>query len=262
MTKIIQTFNWLFAGSQRVGKTSKMLSVAAQLQFVAFCNKKVKRVLIYNPQKKNPIFEKKSSIQEKVRHTLPNWEFPAKFRVIKPQDIKTVFDDKRNYFDWCVVEEGDLKTFADNCVTVKDAIIIWDDLNNIVKGNLAGKRFESFLDIFAQNRIRCVENLISYHSFRQVPPALWLYFQRAIVLQTEDTPEGYNRIQNGQSLLIEAQIQVREQNRITKYPENLRLSERIVWLDQDYLFQKQGKDLITRIDGVYYRAVGSEIEEV
>ena len=258
----IQSFNWLFAGSQRTGKTSKMLAIAAMLQYIAFTHNKTRRVLIYNPFQKNPILTKRSIIREKVNHTIPGWDMPTSFRRIKATDIGAVFREKNNAFDWCVVEEGDIKTFADNCVTVKDAIIIWDDLNNILKGNLAGRRFESILDVFAQNRVRSVENLISYHSFRQVPPALWLYFQRAVVLQTDDTQEGFARIQNAQELLVKAQMEVRKQNSVTKYPNNLRLSERIVWLDQAYIFEKHGNEFLTRIDGVYHKAIGDDIKAI
>lgn len=258
--KEVQSFNWLGVGSQRTGKTVLFLSLMAQLQINAYFHQKVKRVLIFNPNEKNPIFQKKSNIVENVRHYINGWNMPGAFRKISFSQIPQIAAEKSNLFDWCVVTDGDIKDFADQSVFLRDFIVLFDDMNNIVTGNLAGKRFEGLKDCFAQNRVRSNECIITFHSFRQVPPALWTYFQRAIIKQTDDTKEGFARIQNCAELLIEAQEQVRTENKVIKYPNNLRLSERVVWMDQDYLFKRDNQNnLITKIDGVYYKAVGDDI---
>lgn len=261
--KEIQSFNWLAVGSQRTGKTALSLGLIAQMQLNAYRHNKIKRVLIFNPQDKNPIFQRKSLIKENVRHYIPNWEMPGAFRKISYKQIQEAAKDKSNLYDWCVVTDGDLTNFSDQTPFLRDFVILFDDQNNIAKGNLAGRRFENFLDCFAQNRVRSNDCIITFHSFRQIPPALWTYFQRAIVKQTTDKKEGFDRIQNCEDLLVKAQMQVREENKVTKYPNNLRLSERIVWMDQEYLFYRdKNNNLITKIDGVYYKAIADDIVQL
>lgn len=260
--KEIQSFNWLVAGSQRTGKTVGSLTVMAELQIMAYRHGKVKRVLIYNPDNQNPILEKRSLISEAIRHTIPNWKMPGAFRKISYKDIEKVGNERNNLFDWVVVSDGSFEDFCKGAVKLRDFIIFFDDLNNIVTGNMNSRRFIDFKEIFAGNRKRSNENIITYHSFEQVPPRLWTYFQRAIIRQTDGDTEDYSSIKKCRATLIKAQEQVRAENKITKYPNNLRLSERIVWLDQDYLFYRKDTELITKIDGVFYKAAADDIIQI
>jgi hypothetical protein len=260
--KEIQSFNWLVAGSQRTGKTVGSLTVIAELQIMAYFFQKVKRVFIFNPNNQNPILEKKSLINEAIRHTIPAWKMPGKFRKISYRDIERVANEKSNLYDWCIIEDGELEDFCKGAVRIRDGIIFFDDLNNIVTANLNARRFDDFKEIFAGNRKRANETIITYHSFAQVPPRLWTYFQRCIVRQTDGENEDFNTIRKCKSTLIKAQQEVRAENKITKYVNNLRLSERIVWMDQDYLFYRRENDLITKIDGVFYKAAGDDIIQI
>lgn len=257
--KEIQSFNWLFVGRQRTGKTAASLALIAELQFAAFQNSKSKRVLIFNPDNQNPVFEKKSLITEEVRHTIQAFKFPASLRKIRSSDIRKMASEKANLFDWCVVSEGSLTEFCDQAVKLRDFIIYFDDLNNQLRGSLAGKRFESFLEIFAGNRKRGNENIITYHSLNQVPNGLWTYFQRAIIKETDDKNEHFNKVGKAPDTFKEAQNQVRAENALKKNPEDLDLAERIIWLNNKYLFVRKGNDLITKIGKIYYKADGDTI---
>lgn len=257
---LIQTFNYLVVGRQRTGKTSLSLALIAFLQFVAYKFSRPKRVLIFNPDNQNPVFESKSLINDEIRHAFPDWKFPAKLRKIQHKDIMRVANEKDNLYDWCVVSDCTLEQFSNEAVKLRDYIIYFDDMNNIITGHIGGKRYESTLEIFAGNRKRGNETIITYHNYAQVPSKLWTYFQRAIVKETDDDNEDFKKIKKAKAVLIEAQKQVRAENKLKKNPDDLDLAERIVWLNEQYLFNKQNENLVCKIGQKYYKAVGDKIQ--
>ena len=104
--------------------------------------------------------------------------------------------------------------------------------------------------------------MFTYHTFHQVPPSLWTYFQRSIVKETDDKENGigFKKIEKAQEALTKAQMQVRADNKIKEYPERLRLSERIVWLNEAYIFEQVNGELLTKIGNVYYKAVMDDVQ--
>ena len=259
-TNLIQTFNYLVAGRQRTGKTSASLVLIGLLQYMAYKFGKPKRVLIFNPDNQNPVFESKSLINDEIRHGFPDWKFPAKLRKIQHKDIVRVANEKDNLYDWCVISDCTLEEFSNEAVKLRDCIIYFDDMNNIITGNISGKRYESTLEIFAGNRKRGNETIITYHTYAQVPNKLWTYFQRAIIKETDDDNEDFKKIKKAKAVLIEAQKQVRAENKLKKNPDDLDFAERIVWLNEQYLFNQQGNNLVCKIGQKYYKAVGDKIE--
>ena len=208
------------------------------------------------------MFETKASIQDSVRILADNWKMPGVFHKISHKQILTTAHSKSNMYDWTVVTDGNLEDFTKQAHNLRDYIILFDDLNNIVKGNLSSKKYQDMFTILAGNRIKSNEVMFTYHTFHQVPPSLWTYFQRAIVKETDDKEGGigFKKIEKGQEVLTNAQMQVRAENKIKVYPNRLRLSERIVWLNEAYIFEKISGELVTKISGVYYRAVQDDIE--
>ncbi len=262
--KELQTFNWLLVGSQRTGKTVSALFLAATLQRIAFESGKTKRVIIYNPMEYNPTFKLKSSIQEAVSLIQPGWKMPGVFHKIKCSQILQVANNKSNLFDWSIVTDGSLEDFVNQAHSLLDYIIIFDDLNNIIKGNLSAKKFDNLFRIVAGNRIKSNEVLFTYHTFHQVPPSLWTYFQRAIVKETDEKEGGigFKKIQKGQEVLTDAQLRVRKMNKLANHPNRLRLSELVVWINEAYIFEPVGGQLITKIGNEYYKAVMDDIEPI
>ncbi len=258
----IQTFNWLIVGSQRTGKTVTALYLAAMMQKVAFEHGKTRRVIIFNPQNYNPMFEKRATIQTSINLIAQGWRMPGVFRKISYQKIAETAALKSNLFDWTIVTDGELTDFTNMVQHLRDYIIIFDDLNNIVKGNLASKSYKSLFSILAGNRIKSNEVMFTYHTFHQVPPSLWTYFQRSIVKETDDKENGigFKKIEKAQEALTKAQMQVRAENKIKEYPERLRLSERIVWLNEAYIFEQVNGELLTKIGNVYYKAVMDDVQ--
>ena len=94
----------------------------------------------------------------------------------------------------------------------------------------------------------------------QVPNKLWTYFQRAIIKETDDDTEDFKKVKKAKAVLIEAQKQVRAENKVKKNPDDLDLAERIVWLNEQYLFNQQGNNLVCKIGPKYYKAIGDKIE--
>lgn len=258
----LQSFNWLIVGSQRTGKTVSALFAAAMLQIVAYLNGKTKRVIIFNPQEYNPMFSTKSKIQEAIGLIQPGWKMPGVFHKIPCSKILQVANAKSNLFDWIVVTDGELQDFVNQAHNLLDFIIIFDDLNNVIKGNLTSRKFQHLFTILAGNRIKCNEVFFTYHTFHQVPPSLWTYFQRAIIKETDDDKDGigFKKIQKCRDVLTKAQMQVRAMNQVANHPNRLRLSELIVWLNEGYIFEQSNGELITKIGNVYHRAVGDDVE--
>jgi hypothetical protein len=257
--KEVQAYNWLFVGRQRTGKSVSLLTLAATIQYNAFLARVTRRVLIYNPNNYNKLFEHKDNIKEAIRYTYPNWKFPGTLRTVSCKKVQEIADLKDNFFDWTIVNEGTLEEFFNAASLLRDYIIIIDDQNNAIKGNLAGKKYEKFFTIMAGNRVKSLDVMLSYHSFAQVPPSLWTYFQRALVKQTDDEEKFIKRILKAQSELRTALHEVIKQNKITKYPNNLDLSERIVWMNEGYIFKNANGVLVTKIGNVYYQALSDEL---
>jgi hypothetical protein len=260
--KEVQAYNWLFVGRQRTGKSVSLLTLAATIQYNAFLARVTRRVLIYNPNNYNKLFEHKDNIKEAIRYTYPNWKFPGTLRTVSCKKVQEIADLKDNFFDWTIVNEGTLEEFFNAASLLRDYIIIIDDQNNAIKGNLAGKKYEKFFTIMAGNRVKSLDVMLSYHSFAQVPPSLWTYFQRALVKQTDDEEKFIKRILKAQSELRTALHEVIKQNKITKYPNDLDLSERIVWMNEGYIFKNSNGVLVTKIGNVYYQALSDELVKI
>lgn len=257
--KEVQSYNWLFVGRQRTGKSVSLLTLAATIQYNAFLARVTRRVLIYNPNNYNKLFEHKDNIKEAIRFTYPKWKFPGTVRTVSCKKVQEIADLKQNFFDWTIVNEGTLEEFFNAAALLRDYIIIIDDQNNAIKGNLAGKKYEKFFTIMAGNRVKSLDVMLSYHSFGQVPPSLWTYFQRALVKETDDQEKFIRRILKAQDELRTALNEVIKQNKVTKYPNNLDLSERIVWMNEGYIFENVDGFLVTKIGNVYYRALSDEL---
>jgi hypothetical protein len=208
------------------------------------------------------LFEHKDNIKEAIRYTYPNWKFPGTVRTVSCKKVQEIADLKDNFFDWTIINEGTLEEFFNAASLLRDYIIIIDDQNNAIKGNLAGKKYEKFFTIMAGNRVKSLDVMLSYHSFAQVPPSLWTYFQRALVKQTDDEEKFIKRILKAQSELRTALHEVIKQNKITKYPNDLDLSERIVWMNEGYIFKNSNGVLVTKIGNVYYQALSDELVKI
>lgn len=255
----VQSYNWLFVGRQRTGKSVSLLTLAATIQYNAFLARVTRRVLIYNPNNYNELFEHKELIKEAVRFSYPQWKFPGAFRTVSYKKVKEIADLKDNLFDWTVVNDGSLQQFLQAAALLKDYVIIIDDQNNAIKGNLAGKKYEELFTVMAGNRIKSLDVMLSYHSFAQVPPSLWTYFQRALVKETDDQEKFLQRILKAQTELRTALKEVVKQNKVTTYPNDLNLSERIVWMNEGYVFENVNGFLVTKIGNVYFKALDNKV---
>lgn len=262
--KEIQTFNWLIVGSQKTGKTVSALFLASMLQRIAFEHGKTKRVIIFSPNDYNPVFRLKSSIQEAINLIQPGWKMPGVFHRINTSQILEVAHRKSNLYDWSIVVKGTLEEFVNEAHQLLDYIILFDDMNNQIKGNLSSKKFDNLFTIVAGNRIKSNEVLFTYHTFHQVPPSLWTYFQRAIIKETDEKEGGigFRKIEKGQEVLTNAQMRVRRMNKVANHPNRLRLSELIVWINEAYIFEVINGQLVTKIGSVYYKAVMDDIEPI
>lgn len=260
----VQSYNWLIIGRQRTGKTAALLAMIIELQYAAFKRGKKKRVLIFNPDGKNDVFEKKSLIINEVRNTIPEFaKMPGSLKKISASNISKIGNANDDLYNWYVVTDGDIKDFSDPCRVLRDFIIVYDDCNNIITGNIAGKRFEGFKDVLAGNRIRNNDTIITYHDTTQVPPKLWTYFQRAIVKQTDDadSKNPYANIGKAKKTMIQALQEVEKENQRVKNPDG-DFAQRVVWLNEEYVFQNVGNELVTKIGNKMYKAVGKKIEPI
>ena len=110
----VQSYNWLIIGRQRTGKTAALLAMIIELQYAAFKRGKKKRVLIFNPDGKNDVFEKKSLIINEVRNTIPEFnKMPGSLKKISASNISKIGNANDDLYNWYVVTDGDIKDFSD-----------------------------------------------------------------------------------------------------------------------------------------------------